>query len=128
MNSLAFTIYPQETTLNGVIMYEPCDAVVLDKLINRKLLKMTFNNKTATRHYEYEKTQLEEYRKLFQHGKAKIHYKRRGKYGRSNPDRALGFFPICREIRHTLVGNVDIDIKNAHPDFKLQICVANEIP
>ena len=24
-------------------------------------------------------------------------------------------------------GGVDIDIKNAHPDFKLQICVANEI-
>ena len=73
MNSLALTIYPQENTLNGVIMYEPCDAVVLDKLINSKLLKMTFNNKTATHHYENEKTQLEEYRKLFQEGKAKIH-------------------------------------------------------
>jgi hypothetical protein len=110
-------------------MYEPCDVVVLDKLINSKLLKTSFNNKTATHYFENEKTQLEEYRKLFQDGKAKIRYSRRGKYGRSNPERALGLFPIRREIRHTLVGKdgVDIDIKNAHPVFKMQICMANEI-
>jgi hypothetical protein len=130
MNSLALTIYHQENTLNGIVMYEPCDVVVLDKLINSKLLKASFNNKTASHHYENEKKQLEEYRKLFHDGKAKIRYNRRGKYGRSNPERALGLFPIRREIRHTLAGKdgVDIDIKNAHPDFKLQICVANGIP
>jgi hypothetical protein len=130
MNSLALTIYHQENILNGVVMYEPCDVVVLDKLINSKLLKTTFNNKTSTHHYENEKTQLEEYRKLFHDGKARIQYTRRGKYGRSNPERALGLFPIRREIRHTLAGKegVDIDIKNAHPVFKLQICVANGIP
>lgn len=129
MNSLALTISHQENTLNDVIMYEPCDVVVLDKLINSKLLKASFNNKTATHHYENEKTQLEEYRKLFHDGKARIRYNRRGKYGRSNPERALGLFPIRREIRHTLAGKdgVDIDIKNAHPDFKLQICLANGI-
>ena len=110
MNSLALTLSPQENTLNGIVMYEPCDAVVLDKLLNSKLLKTTFNNKTSTHYYENERTQLEEYQKLFNDGKARVRYTRRGKYGRSNPERALGLFPIRREVRHTLIGKSGVDM------------------
>ena len=47
-------------------------------------------------------------------------------YGRSNPEKALGLFPIRREIRHTLASGemVDLDVKNCHPEMLLQLCHA----
>lgn len=50
-------------------------------------------------------------------------------YGRSNPWKALGLFPICREIFHTMAsgGMVDLDIKNCHAEMLLQICNAEGV-
>lgn len=128
MNTLALEIFPQENMLDGIVMYEPCDVVILDKLINSKLLRPTFNNKMSER-YENERQQLMKYSKLFKNGMAEVKYTRHGLYGRSDPIGALGLYPIRREIRHTLKvdDSVDVDVKNCHPDIKLQICLANGI-
>lgn len=51
------------------------------------------------------------------------------KFGRVYAEGSVSLGSIRRELRHTLVGDkyVDIDIKNAHPTFLLQICQANNI-
>ena len=118
---LSFHIEPQANVLDGITLYEAVDVAVLDKLIDSDLLRKDFNNKQAGVIYENEKQQLVAYRKLVKRGLAAIKYTR-GKgnpYGRSNPAKALGLFPIRREVRHTLASAsmFDIDIKNCHPEM-----------
>ena len=97
-----------------------------------------------TKLYNNERTQLIEYKKLYNHTTkmCKVHYekvkeiKKKGiindnylAFGRVNPDRACGLFSIRREVRQTLCKEylIDIDIDNAHPSILLQICKKNEI-
>ncbi len=120
---LGLTIKPRGTILEGIQLNETVDINLLNKLINSSLLKETVNNPLA-QIYNNEKKQLEKYKELIENGKAKIIYTRGDKvYGRINPVNALGYFPIRREIRHTLAKNnyIDIDIDNCHPSLLEQI-------
>lgn len=128
---LTLKLSPIESKLNNVVLYEPIDTVVLDKLINSDLLLTSFHNPTADLKYSNEREQLIAYKKLIRNGKAEVKYvMTKGiSYGRVNPTNALGLFSIRRQIRHTLAINTftDIDIENAHPSILLQICKANKI-
>lgn len=129
MNFLNLTLEPRESILNGIVLNEPIDLSILDKLINSTLIKETFNNPICKKIYTSEKIQLEKYRELIVNGKAIVKYNRiKGfEFGRCNPDGALGLFSIRREIRHTLARNEfeDIDIDNCHPVMLEQILINN---
>lgn len=122
---LSFAVSPKSNVLDSITLNEKIDRSTLVKLINSSLLKVTFNNKMA-RMYANEKTQLSAYLAKLENGLVSVSYNRNSNnpYGRSNPDRALGLYPIRREIRHTLSSNemTDLDIKNCHPVMLLQIC------
>jgi hypothetical protein len=128
---LSLTVSPKANVLDGLTLYEPVDKVLLKKLINSDLLKTEFNNKLSTVFHTNEKIQLEKYLGKMKKGRIPITYKRSSNnpYGRSNPEKALGLYPIRREIRHTLAEHIfdDYDIKNAHPDILLQLCIADGI-
>ena len=115
--------------LDGITLYEPIDINVLDKLINSDLLKESFNNPLCEVYHSNEKQQLLKYRDMIENGRAKITYNKylNNPYGRSNPGKGLGLFPIRRELRHTLAGDnfEDVDIDNAHPSFLEQVMTAN---
>lgn len=121
----------QKSKLNKLVLKEPIDINILNKLINSSLLKTNFNNKYSGALYENEKKQLIEYRKLVKDGYAYIKYNQveNMNIGRVTPQRALGLFSIRREIRQTLSKNslVDIDIENCHPQILYQICKQNKI-
>lgn len=125
------TLEPRETILDGIILNEPIDLSILDKLINSTLIKETFNNPICQKMYTSEKIQLEKYRELIVNGKAIVKYNRIQNFnvGRCNPNNALGLFSIRREIRHTLAKNEfeDIDIDNCHPVMLEQILTSNNI-
>jgi phage/plasmid-associated DNA primase len=131
MTFLNLTLEPRETILNGIVLNEPIDLSILDKLINSTLIKETFNNPICKKLYTSEKLQLEKYRELIVNGKAIVKYNRikNFDFGRCNPDGALGLFSIRREIRHTLAKNEfeDIDIDNCHPVMLEQILTKNNI-
>ena len=133
MNNLSITIEPQSNVLDGITLYERVNKSTLMKMCNSTLLKTTFNNTFASTIYQNEKQQLDRYASLIDDkGRIPITYSRNAnnQYGRSNPARALGLYPIRREIRHTLAGDdfVDLDTDNSHPDMLLQICQKNDIP
>ena len=121
-----FTITAKKSLLDDLTLYEKVDKVILNKLINSSLLKKTFHNKYASRVYHNEKEQLTAYMAKMKYGKVKVTYNKNknNKYGRSNPDKALGLFCIRREIRHTLCGDsmADIDVNNCHPVILNQLC------
>jgi len=131
MNFLNLTLEPRNTILDGIVLNEPIDLSILDKLINSTLIKETFNNPMCKKLYTSEKIQLEKYRELIVNGKAIVKYNRikNFEFGRCNPDGALGLFSIRREIRHTLAKNEfeDIDIDNCHPVMLEQILTRNNI-
>ena len=124
---LSFQVSPKSNILDGITLNEKIDRSTLTKLINSTLLKETFNNVMA-RIYANERTQLTAYLSLLVNGTIPITYQRNenNPYGRSNPLKALGLFPIRREIRHTLASSLmaDLDIKNCHPEMLLQLCRA----
>ena len=121
-----FTITAKKSLLDDLTLYEKVDKVILNKLINSSLLKKTFHNKYAEKVYHNEKEQLMAYASKMKYGKVKVTYNKNknNKYGRSNPDKALGLFCIRREIRHTLCGDsmADIDVDNCHPVILNQLC------
>ena len=124
---LSFAVSPKKNVLDGITLHEKIDRSMLVKLTNSSLLKTTFNNVMA-RMYANEKTQLTAYLAKMEKGFVPVTYKRNDNnpYGRSNPEKALGLFPMRREIRHTLASGemVDLDIKNCHPEMLLQLCHA----
>lgn len=128
---LSFNVSPQTNVLDGIQLNEIIDRSTLMKLINCSLLKTTFNNPMA-KIYTNEKNQLTAYQSLLVNGIVPVSYSRNenNPYGRSNPAKALGLFPIRREIRHTLASPtmVDLDIKNCHPEMLLQLCNAEGVP
>ena len=126
MSSISLTLSPQSNVLDGIVFYEPIDAVILDKLIFSDLLRVEFNNKNAGVLYDNKKQQLMKYKSKMVNGRVPVEYRRpkNNPFGRSNPLSALGLYPIRREIRHTLACKrfYDFDLKNAHPCIMLQIC------
>ena len=131
MTTLDLTLKPYENLLNGIVMYEPINRPLLEKLIHSDLLKETFRNPFVS--FSNEKTQLEAYRNIINSaGYAVVSYNKtkNNPFGRCNPAGSLGLHSIRREIRHTLCEElyIDIDIENAHPQILLQICKANTIP
>jgi hypothetical protein len=126
-NFLSLTVQKQDNILNGIVLNEPIDISILDKLINSTLLKEKFTDFI----YQTEKHQLEKYRELIVDGRAVVKYSRVKDmyFGRCNPDLALGLFSIRREVRHTLTKNEfeDIDIDNCHPSILEQILTKNNI-
>lgn len=130
---LNLTIEPTQCILDGISLYESIDISILDKLINSKLLKTTFNNKICANIFANEKEQLIKYKALFKKiNHAVIKYKRSkgNPYGRSNPEHGLGLHNLRREIRQTLTKGRfrDIDIKNCHPVILLQLIQHAGIP
>ena len=128
--NLALTISPQTNILDGIVLYEPCDVQILERLIHSTLLSVDIY-KIQEWMYENEKEQLIKYKETFSQGRARVKYTRQkgNPYGRSNPLRCLSQFLIRREVRHTLSmkSSDDIDVKNCHPDMKLQICLKHRI-
>ena len=125
MNSkLSLTITKQISVLNNILLNEPIDNKLLDKLINSKVLKEEewFNLKN-------EKHQLTSYKKKIKNGSASVKYDMsKIGYGRVYPSKGLGLCSLRREIRHTIAqGWVDIDIENCHPVLLEQICKNNNI-
>ena len=78
-----------------LILIEPIDINILNKLINSDLLKIVFHNPLC-KGYENEKQYLLCYKKLVKKGKAEIIYNKAKniKFGRVNPHKALGLFSI----------------------------------
>jgi Family of unknown function (DUF5906) len=130
MPRLSFNVQPMPSVLDNLTLYEKIDKAVLIKLINSSLLKETFNNKVC-RMYANEKAQLMEYLKLMKYNKIAVTYSKNknNKYGRCNPAKALGLYPIRREIRHTLCADskVDLDADNCHPVMLNQLCEAEGV-
>ena len=131
MNCLNLVLDTRNNILDGITLYEPIDVSILDKLINSTLLREEFNHKIMEKMHNNEKQQLEKYRELVCDGRAIVKYTRSDgmRFGRCNPLRGLGLYPIRREIRHTLVSGTfeDIDIDNCHPVMLEQVMVSNDI-
>ena len=126
----SLTLRPSKTTIRDVTIYEPVDVVALEKLLKSDLLRTTFNNKVAGAIYDSERQQLKAYMELMDGQHAKVTYKKKSAYGRSNPKKGLGLFNIRREVRQTLVKHcmVDIDIQNCHPAILEQVCIRFGVP
>lgn len=125
------TLKPYENLLNGIVMYEPINKPLLEKLINSDLLKLTVKNPLSF--FTNEKVMLEKYRDIINPaGYAVVTYNKspNNPFGRCDPAGSLGLHSIRKEIRHTLTEElyIDIDLENAHPQILLQICRANDIP
>jgi hypothetical protein len=58
---------PRQSVLDGLQLYELIDLTLLDKLINSKLLKETFNNKICSNILKTRKNNLK-YKALFKRG------------------------------------------------------------
>ena len=126
----SLTLHPSKTTIRDITIYEPVDVVALEKLLKSDLLRTTFNNKVAGEIYDSERQQLKAYAKLIDDEHAKVTYKKKSAYGRSNPKKGLGLFNIRREVRQTLVKHcmVDIDIQNCHLAILEQVCIRFGVP
>lgn len=129
---LAIVLTPKENVLDDIECYEPVDLDCLNKLLTSDLLINNFKNPFTRELIGCEKKQLLKYKSLIDIDTklAKVKYiKVPGmKYGRRNPNGAVGMFQMRKIIRHTLgkiKGLKDIDIINAHPKMFLQICKAN---
>lgn len=131
-NLITLTIEEQSNILDDIIMYEPIDAVTLDKLINSNLLLTTYKTKMSSTFFENEMSQLIKYRTRMFNGLVSIKYTRQknNPYGRCNPIGGIGLFAFRKSVRHTLASDryYDFDIKNAHPCILLQVCQKYKIP
>jgi hypothetical protein len=132
MEKINLTLESQPCEIDNIVLYEPIDIEILNKLLKSDLLKKDFHNPICNTKFEGgEFEQLSNYKKLIKNGFAEVKYNKvQGiPYGRVHPKNALGLFNIRRELRHTLAKNkmVDIDIENCHPVLLYQICKANEI-
>jgi P4 family phage/plasmid primase-like protien len=123
MNKLNLTLTRENTVISDIVLYEPVDEILLNKLVHSK--KVIYGDDTS------KQIQLSKYSRLMQDGVIPVHYSKpaNNPFGRSNPDGALSLFSIKKEIRHTLAREnfIDIDIENCHPTLLLQICEANNI-
>lgn len=123
---IPLTIEPYASSLDGIILHEPVELALLDKLIHCKTL---LNEKTDE--WVGDRKQLEDYRANYNRLRVAVRYTRSEEieYGRFLPHRALGLHNLRRELRHTLIGEwgQDVDIENAHPRMLEQITTIHKI-
>lgn len=129
--ALAKTIpLSRASIFDGIVLYEPIDAALLNKCINCDLLSDKYDDPLKTKYFENEKTHLENYSRNINKNLARVEYKRTKGYdiGRFNPSGSLGLHSIRKSTRHTLVNGLmrDIDIENAHNQFLVQILAYNK--
>jgi len=129
-NYKSLKLETRTSRLNNIVLNEPIDMTILNKLINSDLLQVV-NNSLSHIYYDNEKEQLMRYSELVNNGIANIKYvlPKNIKIGRVLPEKGLVLFSFRRAIRHTLACNTfeDIDIQNAHPILLLEICEFNNI-
>ncbi len=130
-----FEIIEKPSILNKITLCESIDVDLLKRLLLSDFLieytpdtKTKMNNEDDIRvSYETEKEQLVNYLKKYNEVTEEIktlYYYGFGKeYGRVYPFKSLSLISFRRETRHTICGNiyVDIDIANAHPTILYQI-------
>ena len=111
---------------DGIVLYEPVDAALLNKCINCDLLVEKYDD---PKWFHNEKTHLEKYAANISRNLARVEYSRTGGYniGRFNPSGSLGLHSIRKQTRHTLVNGLmrDVDIENAHNILLSQILAHN---
>ena len=132
MSGFTLTIpISRQCPLDGLVLYEPIDANLLDKCINSDLLKETYKE-TKRDFYPNEKIHLEKYAANVSRNLARVEYTRKDNFGigRVNPVGLLGLHSLSRRTRHTLVKNTmtDVDIENAHNVILVQILQNNNYP
>ena len=131
MTALAKTIpLTRDSIFNGIVLYEPVDTALLNKVINSDLLLENYSDQARKQYYENEKTHLLNYQRNITKNLARVEYKRTNGFeiGRFNPVRSLGLHTIHRQTRHTIANGLlrDIDIENAHNRFLQQILTHND--
>jgi hypothetical protein len=116
--------------LDNIILNEPIDVSILNKLINSDLLQV-INNPMNQKYYDNEKEQLIKYNDIINNGYANVNYQctKNIKFGRVLPVKGLSLFCFRKSIRHTLCINTleDIDIVCCHHTILVQICEVNNI-
>ena len=133
LSEIIMNVKERDSILNGLILTEKIDRLLLRKIINSTLLLNEVKNPYMKISYENERKMLEKYLKSVNNdGIKRVKYVRseRMNYGRVNPKKSLGLHCIRKEIRHALMRKnyVDIDIVNAHPVILLQVCDKLKIP
>jgi phage/plasmid-associated DNA primase len=131
MSALAKTIpLTRESIFNGIVLYEPIDTALLNKVINSDLLLENYQDQARKQYYENEKTHLLNYQRNIKKNLARVEYKRTKGFeiGRFNPVASLGLHTIHRQTRHTIANGLlrDIDIENCHNVILYQILKHNE--
>lgn len=129
---MEIVLIPKDNVLDEIECFEPVDTDCLAKLLTSDLLINNFKNPLTRDLIGCEKNQLLKYKSLIntETKLAKVKYiKVTGmKYGRRNPNGAVGMFQMRKMIRHTLGVRkrlCDVDIINAHPKMLLQISKKN---
>jgi len=123
------TLAPKASILHNIELFEPIHYDKLKKLINSTLI-----NKEELPNWIGELKQLSKYNKNYNKKTdlVKVRYTRSNliEYGRVNPYQSIGLHSIRKEIRHTLVKDllIDIDIVNAHPVILNIICTKYNYP
>ena len=130
MQSLALaktTPLTRDSIFDGIVLYEPVDAALLEKCIHCDLL---VDNYGDPKWFHNEKAHLEKYSANINKNFARVEYSRSNGFGigRFNPVGSLGLHSIRRQTRHTLVNGLmrDIDIENAHNQLLVQLLKHNE--
>ena len=131
MTALAKTTpLTRESIFDGIVLYEPIDTALLNKMINSDLLLENYQDQSRKQYFENEKTHLLNYQKNITKNLARVEYKRTNGWdiGRYNPVGSLGLHTIHRQTRHTIANGLlrDIDIENAHNRFYEQILAHNK--
>ena len=128
---LEIVITQKDNILDDIECFEPVDIDCLSKLITSNMLITNFKNPMTRDQIGCEKKQLLKYKSLinFDNSLAKVKYNKPiTKYGRRNPNGAVGMFQMRKIVRHTLAMRknlCDIDIINAHPVMLSQISKKN---
>lgn len=120
----------RESIFDGIVLYEPVDTALLNKVINSDLLLENYQDQARKQYFENEKTHLLNYQKNIRKNLARVEYKRTAGFdiGRFNPVGSLGLHSIHRQTRHTIANGLlrDIDIENCHNRLLQQILQHNE--
>ena len=131
MTALAKTIpLTRESVFDGIVLYEPIDTALLNKVINSDLLLENYQDQARKQYFENEKTHLLNYQRNIKKNLARVEYKRTNGWGigRYNPVGSLGLHTIHRQTRHTIANGLlrDIDIENCHNRLLEQTLTHND--
>jgi phage/plasmid-associated DNA primase len=120
----------RDSIFDGIVLYEPIDTALLNKVINSDLLLENYQDQARKQYFENEKTHLLNYQKNIKKNLARVEYKRTPGFGigRFNPVGSLGLHAIHRQTRHTIANGLlrDVDIENCHNRFLQDILTHND--